>query len=129
LASDPAERLAFVIDPGDGAAGVFVLRELRRTADVGFWLGRPYWGRGYMTEAATAILSWLFETTDHDMVTAGAFADNPASIRVQEKLGFTVCGESRQMCRARGQELPHIDLVLTRDNFMTARERAGKGVA
>lgn len=64
----------------------------RRTADgpweIGYWVGRPYWGRGYMTEACRALLTELETRHGAQDVTAGVFTDNLGSMRVLEKLGF-----------------------------------------
>jgi RimJ/RimL family protein N-acetyltransferase len=56
--------------------------------EIGYWIGRPYWGNGFITEAAQAVLDEGFRTFDVDYIDAGYFYDNPASGRVLEKLGF-----------------------------------------
>ncbi len=78
-----------------GACGLEIFREHRR-AEVGYWLGRDYWGKGYATEAAAAVLGWGFETLGLARVSAARFADNPASGRVLEKLGMTQEGRLRR---------------------------------
>lgn len=87
---------------------------------LGYWLAQPFWGNGYMTEAAQAFVENLFASGVGDSIRSGAFADNPASLRVQEKLGFVRVGESLLFCNPRGAEFPHIDTVLTRDRFLAA---------
>ena len=57
-------------------------------AEIGFWVGRPFWGRGYCTEAAREILRYCFEELALQRVFAGHFAGNGASGRVQEKIGM-----------------------------------------
>jgi RimJ/RimL family protein N-acetyltransferase len=59
---------------------------------LGYWLGEPWHGRGFMTEAAHALLAHAFATRGHRAVQSSVFIDNPASLRVQEKLGFVVTG-------------------------------------
>src|SRR5262249_982063 len=53
--------------------------------EIGYWLGLPYWGRGYATEAARAVIDHAFEDLRLDLLTAGARVSNPASRRVLEK--------------------------------------------
>ena len=63
-----------------------------REAEFGYWIGRPYWGAGYATEALSALVDHVFATADVDRVRAAAMPDNRASIRVQEKVGFRYVG-------------------------------------
>lgn len=60
--------------------------------DLGYWLGREFWGKGYASEAAKAILLWGEQHMEIKAVTAGFFDDNPASARVLEKSGFLRTG-------------------------------------
>ena len=60
--------------------------------EVGYWLGRPYWGKGFATEAARAVTA-VAQGLGRGPVTAGHFVDNPASGRVLEKVGFVYTGE------------------------------------
>lgn len=89
---------------------------------LGYWLAEPFWGRGYMTEAARAFVEALFASGVGDQIRSGAFADNAVSLRVQEKLGFVRVGESLQFSNPRGAEFPHIDTLLTRDKFLASTQ-------
>jgi RimJ/RimL family protein N-acetyltransferase len=60
---------------------------------VGYWLGRPYWNRGYATEALRRILALGFEVFDLDDIGAYTMPGNAASLRVQEKAGMSDQGE------------------------------------
>jgi RimJ/RimL family protein N-acetyltransferase len=60
--------------------------------ELGYWIGRPYWGRGYATEAACAALNWARSAWRKRYVVAGHFADNEASGRVLVKAGFLYTG-------------------------------------
>lgn len=62
--------------------------------ELGYWIGRPYWGNGYATEAARALLT-LARTLGHRQLVASHFVDNPASGRVLRKLGFCPTGVVR----------------------------------
>lgn len=56
--------------------------------ELGYWLGRPFWGKGYMPEAAKEILRHAFEDIGMTTVWCGYYDGNSKSQRVQEKLGF-----------------------------------------
>ena len=56
--------------------------------ELGYWLGKPFWGKGYMPEAAGAILCHAFEDLGMTCVWCGYYDGNQKSKRVQEKLGF-----------------------------------------
>lgn len=64
-------------------------------AELGYWLGKKYWGRGYMTEAVTGIVRFGFEELGLERIYACCFANNPASARVLEKVGFRYEGCAR----------------------------------
>lgn len=57
--------------------------------ELGYWLGKPFWGKGYMTEAATEIIRRGFDNLGFERIWCGYFDGNEKSKRVQEKLGFT----------------------------------------
>jgi len=60
----------------------------RRTAEIGYWLAEPYWGRGIATAALQALTGYAFEQFDLVRIDAGVFEWNPASCRVLEKAGY-----------------------------------------
>ena len=69
---------------------------------LGYWLAEPWHGRGFMTEAAWALLGYAFEARDIEAVVSSVFVDNPVSLRMQEKLGFVVTGTGETWSRPRG---------------------------
>ena len=72
--------------------------------ELGYWLGRPYWGQGYATEAAKCALSWAASVWRRRFVIACHFSDNPASGEVLIKSGFLYTGEMKPMASvARGE--------------------------
>ncbi|MFP4624181.1 MAG: GNAT family N-acetyltransferase [Gemmatimonadota bacterium] len=81
-----------------GAAGLILALEHGR-AELGYWIGRPYWGRGYATEASRAVVAWGFRSLELHRVHAGHFPQNPASGRVMHKLGMRYEGRSREHVR------------------------------
>jgi len=78
-----------------GAIGLSLNRS-HRHAEMGFWVGKPFWGRGYCTEAAREILRYGFEELDLHRIHAHYFTRNPASGRVMEKIGMKYEGCLRQ---------------------------------
>lgn len=78
-----------------GSAGLIddPKRENERVRMLGYSIGKDYWGRGYMTEAAKAIIDCGFTNLDIDMVSAYCYPDNVRSKRVLEKLGFVYEGK------------------------------------
>jgi RimJ/RimL family protein N-acetyltransferase len=61
--------------------------------ELGFWLGRPFWNRGYATEAVRGALKWVKRDWRRKLVVAGHFTDNPASGQVLCKAGFLYTGD------------------------------------
>lgn len=73
-----------------GGIGLHFLRDVYRgTAEIGYWLAEEYWGRGIATDAVRALVPVAFEKFPVIRLQAGIFADNPASMRVLEKCGFS----------------------------------------
>ena len=78
-----------------GAIGL-TLSPPHRRAELGYWLGTPYWGRGYATEAGAAIVCYGFADLGLAKVFANHMTRNPASGRILEKLGMCAEGTLRQ---------------------------------
>jgi [ribosomal protein S5]-alanine N-acetyltransferase len=70
-----------------GAFGLDVDRAHDR-AELGYWIGRPYWNNGYGTEAAREVVRYGFEVLGLNRIFAGYFTRNVASGRIQERIGF-----------------------------------------
>lgn len=103
--ADPSAR-AFVIEAEGAPAGLlgFYVEQGQRLPEVGYWLGRPYWGRGYATEALERALVWASDEWGRRAVRTGHFDDNDASGRVLTKAGFLYTGEVLpRFSRARGR--------------------------
>lgn len=93
------EAFPFAIVPkGEEAlVGVVGLHpEEHERAEVGFWVGVPFHGRGYCTEALRAVIGWGFETRSLHRIHAMHFPENVASARVLAKVGMTREGRLRQ---------------------------------
>lgn len=76
--------------------------------EVGYWLGREYWGKGLATRALAEFLAVVTERPLY----AAAAKDNAASIRVLEKCGFVITGYDRGFSNARGEEIEEVMLEL-----------------
>jgi RimJ/RimL family protein N-acetyltransferase len=87
-----------------GACG---LAEIEGPApDLGYWLGAPYWGNGYATEATRALIDHAFTALGCEALQAGARVTNPASRRVLEKCGFQWTGVGLYRIRALNSSAP-----------------------
>lgn len=117
----------FAVTSGGQLIGITgYLPDDRGTAEIGYWLGRAYWGQGFATEAARALVRHAFRTGALERLTCGHFLDNPASARVIEKLGFEPDGEAHCWCEARRREMPAMRYVLRRPR---AWQGLGRSVA
>ena len=73
---------------------------------MGYWIARSHWGRGFATEACSALVD-IARTLGLESIEGSHFIDNPASARVLEKLGFEARGiVAPRMSCARGKEVP-----------------------
>jgi RimJ/RimL family protein N-acetyltransferase len=74
-----------------------------RVGTLGYWLGEPFWGHGYATEAAKAVIGFAFDILKLSEVNASALPDNDRSMRVLEKAGMTHIGREVEDTVERGQ--------------------------
>ncbi|MGB3627645.1 MAG: GNAT family N-acetyltransferase, partial [Henriciella sp.] len=79
--------------------------------EIGYWVAPDHWGSGLATEAARALIAWLDARGDGGEIVSGHFADNPASGRVLEKLGFVADREAPVYCLGRDAHIDHIFMV------------------
>ncbi|MCF6370196.1 GNAT family N-acetyltransferase [Rhizobium halophilum] len=109
---------ALAITTGDDVhIGVVGLE--RRGADwhLGYWLNRFYWGKGIMTEAVGAALDRFLRRMPGIEICSGVFVDNPASLRIQQKLGFTITGCSDLFSLSRNAMVQHVETKLRPQDF------------
>jgi len=111
---------AFVIHlPGEGVIGGVGVHPGEEASEVGYWIGRPFWGEGFATEALRGLVAEAKHLGDLE---AGHFVDNPASGRVLEKAGFVYTGEVvKRFSLARGEKVDSLRMRLP-------RKRAGERV-
>jgi RimJ/RimL family protein N-acetyltransferase len=105
-----ANRLAgeatFLIEVGGEVIGGCGLDLRAGGPEIGYWLGVPFWGNGYATEAAQAVIDYAFGEHRLPALLAGARITNPASRRVLEKCGFQWTGVALCRIRAIGTSVP-----------------------
>ena len=117
---DQGDGVAFAVRlPDRQVVGCMGLRIERRhdRGELGYWIGKPFWGQGYATEAARACVAFGFRHFDLRKIVANYVAGNPASGRVMEKLGMTREGEHRQHTKKDGVYHDLIDYGLLRETF------------
>ena len=107
-ANSDDDELSFIISSpsGDiiGCCGIAKLDG--ETPEIGYWLGVPFWGKGYATEAARAVIDHAFGKLGYHVLLAGARVSNPASRRVLEKCGFQWTGVGLYRIRALASSAP-----------------------
>jgi ribosomal-protein-alanine N-acetyltransferase len=123
-------------DPGIHPAWAITLNDLpiggihapiavgRGVAEMGYGVGRSYWGRGYTTEAAAAVRDWLFATTGIERLAATADTRNVGSRRVMEKLGMTREGVLRSERVIRGERADTVVYSILRAEWEARRAQA-----
>lgn len=99
LSANEDDTFAFAVTADGkaiGSIGAFRQGNIhRQTAELGYYIAQPYWGKGIMTEAVKQICAYIFERSDIIRIYAEPFAYNTASCRVLEKAGFQYEGTLR----------------------------------
>jgi RimJ/RimL family protein N-acetyltransferase len=97
LDSDPITIFALATpQEAIGSIGLMVGKDVHRyTAEMGYWLGEPFWGKGIMTQAVVRLTAYALHDLKLQRVYAEPFTTNPASVRVLEKAGFQCEGTLR----------------------------------
>ena len=85
-----------------GSIGL-MLSQPHDSAEMGYWIGKPYWNQGYGAEAAGAVLQYGFEQLGLNRVYAAHYSRNPASGRIMQKIGMTYEGCLRQHVKKWGR--------------------------
>ena len=116
MTEKPVKNFCIEID-GAAAGGIgFRLGEdvHRHTAEMGYWLGESFWGRGIMSEAVVAFTNFCFDNLSLRRIYAEPFANNPASARVLEKAGFLFEGRLKNKVVKNGELLDSLLYAKTR---------------
>jgi len=101
-----AGEAVFVVTLDGALIGACGIDPWENMPEIGYWLGVPYWGKGYATEAARAVIDHAFDELQHEALQAGARVSNPASRRVLEKCGFQWTGVQLTRIRAINSAAP-----------------------
>ncbi len=108
----------FAIDvDGEAVGGIGVHPQhdiMRRNAELGYWLGEAYWGRGIVTAAIHEMVEFAFRTYDINRVYARPFGTNTASQRVLEKTGFTLEARFEKTVFKNGEYLDELVYAIRR---------------
>ena len=116
-AQDPVTNFAIANEKGLIGGIGFQMREdvYRCTAELGYWLGEPFWGQGIAPRAVRAITTWAFGNFPIERMQARVFESNPASCRVLEKAGYTYEGRLRRSVLKLNVLLDQVVYAILRD--------------
>ena len=109
LGANKADERNFLITLADdtviGSCGIGC-DAAKEAPEIGYWLGAPYWGQGYATEAVRALIDHAFTDLDTPALAAAVRVTNPVSRRIVEKCGFQWTGVGLCRIRALGSSVP-----------------------
>ena len=123
-ANAPGGEIVFLIATRGGSVigGCGIARFGEEPPEIGYWLGVPFWGEGYATEAVRAVIDHAFGDLGYDVLVGGARVSNPASRRVLEKCGFQWTGVGLYRIRALASSAPVDRFRLDRRRWAVARK-------
>lgn len=118
IKNDPTN--IFAIDIGGqsvGSIGIFPQTDVhRKNAELGYWLGQPFWGHGIVTQAVKQIVKIAFQTYNIERVFARPFSTNLASQKVLEKAGFKLECRFEKTIFKNGEYLDELVYAVRRNN-------------
>lgn len=85
------------------------IEAVARTAILGIWIGKPYWGKGYGTDATGTLCRFAFRHMNLQRIELNVFATNPRAVRACDKVGFKLEGTRRRSAFVGGR---HVDSYL-----------------
>ena len=106
----PSANFAIAVDGSvAGGIGIMVQDDVHKhTAEIGYWLAEPHWGKGIMSKVVTEMTSWYFANFDLMRIYALAFDYNPASARVLQKAGYELEGRLKKSAIKDGRVLDQL---------------------
>lgn len=114
-----ADKALFIVDlPGRGLIGCVTLGP-----ELGFWIAKPHWGRGYGAEAARAVIDWHFANSAAETIASSAQHDNHISLRLKARLGFAQTGRDMRFSHALQHNVSHVLTGLTRAAWLAREDR------
>ncbi|HEX8172396.1 MAG TPA: GNAT family N-acetyltransferase [Thermoanaerobaculia bacterium] len=108
----------FAIDDGQFAGVMSLMMKGDAIGELGYWVGKPYWGRGYASEAAGALIRYGFEECNLHRIFACHYTRNPASGRVMQKNGMTYEGTLRHHVKKWDEYLDMAFYGILRDEWV-----------
>ena len=113
----PETNFAIAVDDeAVGGVGYTIDSDVNyRSAEIGYWVGEEFWGRGIATEALIAVTEHAFSTYDLCRLYAHVFDWNPASARVLEKAGYEFEGRLRKSVTKAGQTIDQLMYAIVRE--------------
>ncbi len=109
------EEFGYAVTDGEGfVGGCGIQAHADGTHEIGYWIGEPYWNRGYATEAARTVLADAITCFGAETIVSGHYWENHASGRVLTKLGFRYTGEEYRWCAARQEKVRCLTMRLAR---------------
>lgn len=115
-----AETLTFAVICGSELVGCTNLsvRHSQSRAELGYWIGKAYWGRGYATESARRLVEFGFEKMKLNRVFASCFSRNTASAKVMQNVGMQYEGTLRQHYHRWGEFLDTDHYGILREEYI-----------
>ena len=123
LSQETMKWFAIVVGESDelcGGIGLMMEPDHDR-AEIGYWIGVPYWGRGIASEAAREVMRYGFEDLRLHRIFAVCYPDNPASVRILEKRGMKYEGRERQHIKKWGEYRDSLIYGMLADEWKAAR--------
>lgn len=118
----------YAITKGEAMIGMIVIKPSSERAvgafapAIGYLLDQAFWGKGYMQEAISRLLSWYMPLEPTEQMRASVFVDNIKSLNLLTKLGFQEIGKGEGYSLARDQHIPQIDLALSAAHYNEAAQ-------
>ncbi|PJI07886.1 MULTISPECIES: GNAT family N-acetyltransferase [Clostridium] len=100
-----------------GGCGINELNWLVRTAEVGIWVSKEYWGKGYGTDAMRVLLKFIFQNMNINKVKLSVFSFNERAIKSYKKCGFKVEGTLKDEIFKDGKYYDEILMAIFKDEF------------
>ena len=104
-----------------GGIGAFSQNDVHRfSAEIGFWIGEPFWNQGIISKSLRAFCNYLFSNYEFNRLFANVFEGNDASKRVLEKAGFVLEGTLRKSVTKENKFVDQYIYGLLKEDFLNA---------
>ncbi len=110
-----------------GGIALFQIDSVNGHGEIGYWLGKPYWGTGLIDHAVRLVLQYAFGKLRLRRIYGHVWTTNAASCRTVERLGFTLEGTLRQSVRWQGWYLDQRVYAILREEYRNSQPRCSRG--